>query len=85
MQNMCPFSPFEMLNADPLLFSHSLIPFHTDHHKNRACEKSKCKSICHIVQLLLQEIKKTETSYLKLTNNALFEVMAMKRAIFVGY
>ena len=25
------------------------------------CEKSKCKSICHIVQLLLQEIKKTES------------------------
>ena len=49
------------------------------------CEKSKCISICHIVQLMLQEIKKTETSYLKLTNNALFEVMAMKRAIVVGY
>ena len=37
------------------------------------------------MQLLLQEIKKTETSYLKLTNNAHFEVMAMKRAVFVGY
>ena len=49
------------------------------------CEKSKCKSICHIVQLLLQEIKKTETSYLKLTYNAILEVMAMKRATFVGY
>ena len=82
-----PFPPSKCSTL--ILFFFPTVSFHSIQTTTRTglhcCEKSKCKSICHIVQLLLQEIKKTETSYLKLTNNALFEVMAMKRAVFVGY
>ena len=82
-----PFPPSKCSTL--ILFFFPTVSFHSMRTTTRTglhcCEKSKCISICHILQLLLQEIKKTETSYLKLSNNALFEVMAMKRAIFVGY
>ena len=82
-----PFPPSKCSTL--ILFFFPTVSFHSIQTTTRTglhcCEKSKRISICHIVQLLLQEIKKTETSYLKLINNAFFEVMAMKRAIFVGY